>query len=146
LGNTEQARIETELEVRAYLQDLKYALQHNAEVTFQEERKVDQERERQFTNKYTMGDLFPNEAPAEALRRELQTLTVEEYMRTVKDTRFKNRTEMREFGKVYNGKGDVYIKIRVELLSAFGNHTTYVMSFHYAEIPFADDMFPYKKH
>lgn len=41
---------------------------------------------------------------------------------------------MREFGKVYDGKGDVYIKVRVELLSEYGNHTTFVMSFHYAAI------------
>jgi len=79
------------------------------------------------------------------LKRELQTLTVEEYMQTVKDLRFPNRSEMREFGKVYNGKGDVYIKIRVELLSDFGNPTTFVMSFHYAEVPFKADMFPYRK-
>ena len=34
-------RIESELDVRAYLQDLKYALEHGAKVTFQEERLVD---------------------------------------------------------------------------------------------------------
>ena len=52
---------------------------------------------------------------------------------------------MREFGKVYNGKGEIYIKIRVELFSGYGNHTAFVMSFHYAEIPFAHEMFPYKR-
>lgn len=80
-----------------------------------------------------------------ALKRELQKLTVEEYMQTVKDLRFPKRSEMREFGKVYDGKGDVYIKIRVELLSEYGNHTTFVMSFHYATIPFTPEMFPYRK-
>ena len=59
--------------------------------------------------------------------------------------RFPKRSEMREFGKVYDDKGDVYIIIRVELLSEFGNHTTFVMSFHYAETPFTPDMFPYRK-
>lgn len=47
-------------------------------------------------------------------------------MRTVKDTRFPKRSEMREFGKVYNGTEDVYIKIRVELLGLYGNTTTFV--------------------
>ena len=140
-----KARIESRLEVTSYLQDLKYVLDHGAKLTFQEDRKVDENREERFTNRFTVADLFPNEDPVTALKRELKTLTVEEYMRTVKDLRFKNRSEMREFGKVYNGHGDVYIKIRVELLSAYGNHTAFVMSFHYAEIPFADDMFPYKK-
>lgn len=140
-----RTRIETKLEVNSYLQDLQYALSHNATITFQAERKVDQNRAPQYTNKFTVADLFPNENPVVALKRELKTLTAEEYIQTVKDTRFPKRSEMREFGKLYAGKGDVYIKIRVELLSGFGNHTTFVMSFHYAEIPFTPAMFPYRK-
>ena len=140
-----RARIETEIEVRSYWQNLQYALGNNAKITFQIERQVDQNRDQRHTNKFTVADLFPDENPVSALKRELQTLTVEEYMQTVKDLRFPKRSEMREFGKVYNGKGDVYIKIRVELLSAYGDHTTFVMSFHYAELPFTPDMFPYRK-
>ena len=140
-----RTRIETEREVESYLQDLKYALEHNAIVTFQMERQVDRNRKYHYTNQYTVADLFPDEDPVSALKRELQTLTVEEYIRTVKDLRFPKRSEMREFGKIYDGKGDVYIKIRVELLSGFGHHTTFVMSFHYAEIPFTSVIFPYKK-
>lgn len=140
-----KARIESALEVQAYLQDLKYALEHGATVTFQMERRVDQNRDVRYTNKFTVADLFPDEDPVMALKRELQKLTIEEYMQTVKDLHFFNRSEMREFGKVYDGKGDVYIKIRVELLSQYGNHTTFVMSFHYAETPFTPEMFPYRK-
>lgn len=66
-------------------------------------------------------------------------------MKTVKDLRFPKRSEMREFGKVYNSKDDVYIKIRVELLGLYGQITTFVMSFHFAEKPFTQEMFPYKK-
>ena len=51
---------------------------------------------------------------------------------------------MREFGKVYNGNDDVYIKIRVELLGVNGQTTTFVMSFHFAEKPFKAEMFPYR--
>ncbi len=40
---------------------------------------------------------------------------------------------------------DVYIKIRVELISMYGNTTTFVMSFHFAEKAFTANMFPYKK-
>lgn len=140
-----KARIESALEVQAYLQDLKYALEHGATVTFQMERHVDLNRDVRHTNKFTVADLFPDEDPVAALKRELQKLTIEEYIQTVKDLRFPKRSEMREFGKVYNGKDDVYIKIRVELLSQYGNHTTFVMSFHYAEIPFTPEMFPYRK-
>lgn len=92
-----------------------------------------------------MNTLFPNENPVDALKRELLTLKVEDYIQTVKDIRFPKRSEMREFGKVYNGKDDVYIKIRVELLGMYGHATTFVMSFHFAEKAFTPDVFPYKK-
>ncbi len=140
-----KARIESELEVRSYLQDLRYALDNGAQISFQAKRLVDKKRDEKYTNQYTVNTLFPNENPLEALKRELKTLTVEEYMKTVKDLKFPNKSEMREFGKVYNGKDDVYIKIRVELLGMYGNTTTFVMSFHFAEKGFAPEMFPYRK-
>lgn len=138
-------RIESAQEVRAYLQNLKYALEHGAQIVFQEVRQVDQDRDERYTNAYTVAALFPDENPVDALRRELKTLTVEEYMRTVKDLRFPNRSEMREFGKIYHGGDDVYIKIRVELFAAFGSHATFVMSFHFSTKKFAPEMFPYRK-
>ena len=141
----ENIRIESKLEVESYLQDLAHAIANGAQLNFQEVRQVDQDRDIHYTNRFTVADLFPNENPVTALKRELQTLTVEEYMRTVKDTRFPNKSEMREFGRVYNGKDDVYIKIRVELLTSYGNHFVFIMSFHYAIKPFTADMFPYRK-
>ncbi|HBM01275.1 MAG TPA: hypothetical protein DD362_02035, partial [Roseburia sp.] len=138
-------RIESKLEVNTYLQKLKYALDHDAQITFQARRLVDKKRDEKYTNQYTVDTLFPDENPVDALKRELKTLTVEEYMKTVQDLRFPKRSEMREFGKVYNGMQDVYIKIRVELLGLDGNTTTFVMSFHFAEKPFTIDMFPYKE-
>ena len=138
------ARIESEPEVRAYIQNLKYAIENGATINFQIKRRVDENRDEKYTNLYTVNTLFPDDDPAEALRRELRTLSVQDYMRTVKDLRFPRRSEMREFGKVYNGKGDVYIKIRVEFLDAYGNATAFVMSFHFAEKAFSNDMFPYK--
>ncbi|HCJ76230.1 hypothetical protein ACTQ1U_05920 [Thermoguttaceae bacterium LCP21S3_D4] len=140
-----KSRIESKLEVNTYLQKLKYALDHDAQITFQARRLVDKQRDEKYTNQYTVDTLFPDENPVDALKRELKTLTVEEYMRTVQDLRFPKRSEMREFGKVYNGMQDVYIKIRVELLGLNGNTTTFVMSFHFAEKPFTTDMFPYKE-
>lgn len=140
-----KARIETELEVKAYIQDLKYALNNGAQIDFQARRRVDEDREERYTNQYTVNKLFPDENPVDALKRELLTLTVEDYMQTVKDLRFPKRSEMREFGKVYNGDEDVYIKIRVESLGLYGNTTTFIMSFHFAEKAFIPDMFPYRK-
>ena len=139
------SRIETELEVKAYIQNLKFALNSGAKINFQVRRKVDDNRDERFTNQYTVNTLFPKEDPVDALKRELLCLNVEDYIQTVKDVRFPNRSEMREFGKVYNGTDDVYIKIRVELLGMYGETTTFVMSFHFAEKSFAPEMFPYKK-
>jgi hypothetical protein len=124
---------------------LKYALNQGAKIAFQVRRRVDDNRDEKYTNQYTVNTLFPNENPADVLKRELLKLSVEEYMQTVKDLRFSNRSEMREFGKVYNGKDDVYIKIRVELLGISGESTTFVMSFHFAEKAFMPEMFPYRK-
>ena len=140
-----KARIESELEVKAYIQDLKFALNNGAQIDFQAKRVVDDKRDDKYTNQYTVNKLFPDENPVDALKRELLTLSAEDYMQTVKDIRFPKRSEMREFGKVYNGTEDVYIKIRVELLGQYGNATTFVMSFHFAEKAFSSEMFPYKK-
>ena len=115
MTNEVGARIESEIEIKSYIQNLKYALNNGAKINFQE------------------------------LKRELLTLSVDHYMRTVKDIRFPNRNEMREFGKVYNEKDDVYIKIRIELLGMYGSATAFVMPFHFAEKAFSPEMFPYKK-
>lgn len=140
----EKSRIESRIDIQAYIQDLNYALDHGAKVEVQIHRNVDNNRNEQYTNKFTISDLFPNENPVDALKKELRKLTVEDYIKTVNDTRFKKKSEMREFGKVYSSK-DVYIKIRVELLTDYGNHMVFIMSFHYADTPFTSDMFPYRK-
>lgn len=140
-----KARIESELEIKSYIQNLRFALNNGAKIDFQAKRFVDEKRDEKYTNQYTVNRLFPDENPVDALKRELLTVTVEDYMQTVKDIRFPKRSEMREFGKVYNGTEDVYIKIRVELLGPYGSTTTFVMSFHFAEKAFTPEMFPYKK-
>lgn len=139
-----KSRIESEEEVKAYIQNLRYAIDNGAQFRFQERRLVDTDREIRYTNRYTVASLFPNDNPTEILKTELKTLTAADYIRTIPDLRFPKRSEMREFGKVYNGKDNVYIKIRVELLGTYGNTTVFVMSFHFAERSFGPETFPYK--
>lgn len=139
----ENSRIETLLEVQDYIDKLKYSLDSGATITFQRYRKVDENKDEKYTNAYTVDKLFPNEDAVIALQRELKLLSVENYIKTVKDLRFPNRSEMREFGKTYDGE-DVYIKIRVELLGDDGRPTTFIMSFHFAEKPFDHEIFPYR--
>ena len=141
-------RKESKAEIQTYLARLKYAIERDSVIlNFQKDRKVDQGRNQKYTNRYTIGELFPDEDEVEVLKRELSLLTVEEYIETVKDTRFLKRSEMRVFGKQYLGE-DIYIKIRVELVSiahASGDSFILVMSFHYSEWGFKEINFPYKK-
>jgi len=146
-GN-EKKRIESKFEVQSYLDNLKYALESSyVTINFQKNRQVDENRYRKYTNRYTTAQLFPNDNEVEVLKRELAYLTVEEYIETVEDTRFSKRSEMRVFGRQYSNE-DVYIKIRVELLSiehASGGSYVFVMSFHFSDKDFNETDFPYRK-
>lgn len=142
--SNQEKRIENALEVGTYLDRLRYALQSGqAKINFQIDRIVDQNRDQRFTNRYTLSNLFPDEDEVEVLKRELALLTVENYIETVKDKRFPRKSEMRVFGKKYSGE-DVYIKIRVELLTTTGS-AIFVMSFHFAERVFVDSDFAYNR-
>ena len=102
----------TREDVAAYLSKLRYALQDESTlIHFQEERCVDQNRQKEYTNVYTVAELFPDESPKEAMRRELANLKVQNYIETVKDIRYPKRSELWVFGKRYMGK-DVYIKFQ----------------------------------
>lgn len=52
-----KARIESELEVKAYIQDLKFALNNGAKIDFQVKRRVDDNRDEKYTNQYTVNAL-----------------------------------------------------------------------------------------
>ena len=81
-------RIETKVEVEAFLQNISYALDNKAQIEIQQYRSSDCKRDERFTNTYTISNLFPDENPVVALKRELRTLTVGEYIKTVKDLDF----------------------------------------------------------
>jgi len=144
----EQKRIESKLEVQTYLDRLKYALDSGSvTLNFQKDRRIDHKKRKIYTNRYTLAKLFPDEDEVEVLKRELSYLSIEEYIETVKDTRFSKRSEMRVFGRKYIEE-DVYIKIRVELISleqAIYNNYIFVMSFHFSEWQYKESDFPYRK-
>lgn len=79
-----KSRIESEIEVKSYIQDLKFALNNGAKIDFQAKRLVDVKRDERYTNQYTVNKLFPDENPVDALKKELLTLSVEDYMKTVR--------------------------------------------------------------
>ena len=137
-------RTETRQEVSSYIAKLKYALDNGASLIFQETRRVDANRDLRYSNRYAAADLFPNQNPVDGIKRVLKKLGVENYLGTVRDLRFPDRNEMREFGITIKGHGNLYIKMRVELLADQLGHTVFVMSFHYAERPFKEEDFPYR--
>lgn len=138
-------RVEARQEIQAYIDRLRYACNHaHVPISFIRNRRVDQERDKKYTNSYTVNKLFPDEDVVSALKRELCCLSVEDYVETVEDQRFPNRSEMRVFGKQYSDE-DVYIKIRTELFdSQNGDALVLVMSFHFAEWTFRPTDFHYK--
>lgn len=131
----------------AYIQDLRYSLNHGARIQYQSRRYVEQFRDEKYSNEYTIAELFPNQDVLKVLTQELMSLKVENYIRTVKDINRPKNSEMREFGKVYDADKEVYIKIRVEVMKSgsFGvDHIVFIMSFHYSTIPFDRLTFPYQ--
>lgn len=65
---TEKKWKESKDEVQTYLAKLKYAIQSGSvKLNFQKDRNVDQGRNKKYTNRYTVGQLFPNEDEVEAL-------------------------------------------------------------------------------
>jgi hypothetical protein len=131
---------ENKEDISTYLDRLKYALDNeSARIQFQEDRLVDVGRKKEHTNRYTITKLFPNEDPVEVIKTEFRSISVQEYIETVKDLRYSKRSDMRVFGRKY-GSDEVYIKFRVEILP---DTHLFVMSFHFSAIQFGHIEFPY---
>ena len=138
---------ETLLEVNTFLDKLRYALEHGAKINIQMDRSADMNRsDYRCTTRYTIMNLFPNQKPSDAVKEEMKKLTEKNYLRTLKDDRYPERGELREFGMIYSSNRHVYIKIRADLTSLYrdGNHIVFILSFHYAEYKFKKEDFPYR--
>lgn len=139
-------RKETKNEIETFLARVKYAIEYGrCQITLKFDRRSEESKKIEFTNRYTINELFPNENPVETMKRELTKLSVKNYIETVKDLDFPELSELRVFGTKYSA--DVFIKFRVVLANklAAGNNTIFVLSFHFAEYPFDDKSFPYKE-
>lgn len=139
----DEKTVETRTEVMTFLDQLKYVLgSGHTTINFQVLRKADRDRPTEYSNRYTISYLFPDEDEVEVLKRELASLTVRDYVETVRDKKHPKRSDMRVFGKKHSNR-DVYVKIRVEILGTHGGPHVFVMSFHFAERGFQDHDFPY---
>lgn len=137
----EKKFIETKEDVQSYLAKLQYALKDDRVlIRFQRTRRVDEGKNLMYTNTYTFDKLFPNESEDEVFKRELSKLEIENYIESVIDKRFKDRTPFRVFVKPYDD-AKVYIKIRVQIIE----NQVFVMSFHFAEYNVTNESFPFKE-
>lgn len=145
MGQTDEIkRIESKLDVKTFIDRIHYSISSKKfHLNFQIDRFVDSDRNSRYTNRGTINLLFPNDDVYEVLKNEILTLELKNYLSTVKDLRFPNRSELRVFAKKYDDY--VYIKIRVELASklAYGNDLIYILSFHYSDIVLKEKDFPY---
>lgn len=140
MGMSEDEKyIESKYAIKTFLAQLKHTIDNNCHIILQRHKSSENNRPIEYTNLYTINDLFPNEDIPNILKRVLKELNIDDYIHTVIDNKFKNRPPMRVFGKLFKDK-DVYIKIRVEMLK----EKIFVMSFHYALHPFVDAYYPYK--
>ena len=72
-------RIESKLEVETYIARLKYALKSGtARIIYLDKRQVDTRRQKKYTNKYTIDNLFPGQEPVKILNKELLKLKCED--------------------------------------------------------------------
>jgi len=137
-------KTESREDIVAFIANIRYCIKSgDCKISFKSDRKNDVNKDVRFTNRYTINDLFPNENPVNIMKLELIKLKPENYIETIKDLKFPDKSYLRVFGKRYSN--DVYIKIRAELLSKTlsGNNMILVLSFHFSQYPFNDKTFPY---
>lgn len=138
---------ESKLEISTCLDQLHYLIKSNqASISFEKNRPADNKKEAKFTNRYTLGVLFPDESEAVVLKRELLTLRVEEYIESIRDFNFPKLAPMRVFCKQYSNC-DVYIKFRIEIMSKElgGSGRIIVISFHFAEWKYKCTDYPFRR-
>lgn len=139
-------RIETKAEVNTFLARLNYQISHGARLNLIRDRNVDKDRDLIYTNRYTVAELFPDEDPNVALKRELLLITAEHYLQTLTDQRYPEK-EWREFGKIYPVDKEIYMKFRVVFRGAENPHNDdyiLIMSFHHSTVAFKYRNFPHK--
>lgn len=115
----------------------------HTQIIIKYDRDCEENRSIKNTNRYTILDLNPDKPPEEFIRNELSKLTLKEYMYCLEDNLYPDRDNLYVFARIYEGKGFVYIKPRVNLITT-SRMSIIVISFHYSTIDIKDNCFPYK--
>lgn len=135
----EEKYIESQCDVQTFLEKLKHTLDNSGHIVLQRHKSSEKDRPVEYTNRYTINDLFLGTDIVESLKNELKLLKISDYLYTVKDVQCQKKSPLRVFAKEYNHK-NTYIKIRVEIL----HNEVFVLSFHYAMYKINAADYPYK--
>ncbi|XFA99137.1 hypothetical protein ACAG96_00810 [Candidatus Izemoplasma sp. B36] len=136
--------IKSREEVKTFLARLIYALKDkHTRIIIKYDRNSEGNKNIEHTNRFTIYDLNPDKPPEEFIRNEFSKLTIEEYMYCLEDDLYPDRNNLFVFARLYEEKGYVYIKPRVNLITT-SRMSIIVISFHYSTIDINDICFPYK--
>lgn len=147
MSKNSSARIEQKFVVEHFISEVKEALLNDSTQLSTEQKREEDEAE---LHENIMSILFPNEDETTVLKRELANLTSEDYLETLKDKKFPNKSETRVFAKKYD-EDYIFLHVRMETLVQSESDETVkalIMSLHFRdedddEIEIAD--FPYKE-
>jgi hypothetical protein len=138
-------RTESIQDVRLFIDELRAVLSvKKSEIYLLEIKSSEAGRPKFMSNIATISELFPDEFPHIALRRELMKLSHQMYMHSMADMYFPLTASFHVFGMRYGDK-DVYIKLKIEFETdkSLKNGTVIVISFHYSTKKFSGSDFPY---
>ena len=144
MSKKNSSRNEQKFVVEHFLTEMKEALSSESAQLYSQHHRKEDEAE---LHENIMSILFPNENETAVLKRELTGLTTEDYIETLKDKKFPNKSETRVFAKQYNGEF-VYMHVRVEMLEQEETgepEQGLITSLHFCESELEVTDFPYKK-
>lgn len=144
MSKKNSSRIEQKFVVEHFLTEMKEALSSESAQLYSQHHRKEDEAE---MHENIMSILFPNEDETAVLKRELTDLTMEDYIETLKDKKFPNKSETRIFAKQFNGDY-VFLHVRIELLEdpeTGDTHQGLITSLHFCETELPMSDFPYKK-
>jgi len=131
-------RIEQKFVVQHFIEQLRETLRNEAlELFIQNEEEQDQEVDAEDLDQNALSVLFPNQDAAIVLTQGMRELAIGDYLETVKDKRFPNKSERRVFVKTI---ADQLLSVSVRLESDLAHVYVEVSVFEESE---AD--FPFKK-
>lgn len=134
-------RIEQKFVVKHFIDQLHETLENEAlELFIQNEEEQDQEVDAEDLDQNALSVLFPNQDATELLMQAMRQIAIGDYLETVKDKRFPDKSERRVFVKTI---ADQLLAVSVRLESDLAHVFVEVSVIEESDVAEAD--FPFKK-